>query len=39
MNSENSKTSVTHRLRLNLMDKVDLQKRNKRVELLELSMH
>ena len=39
MNLENSKTSSPHRLLLNLTNKVDLQKSEKRVALLYLSIN
>ena len=39
MNSERSKTSDVHRLRLNLTDKIDLQRRDKRVALSDLSIY
>ena len=37
MNSENNKTFDPHRLMLNLTDKMDLQKGDKRVALSDLS--
>ena len=39
MNSENSKTSETHRLLLNLVDKINLKQINKYVTLSNLSMY
>ena len=39
MNSENSKTSDAHRLRLNLADKMDLQRGDKNIALLDLSIY
>ena len=39
MNSENSKTSDACRLRLNLMDKVDLQRGDNKVALWDLSIY
>lgn len=39
MNSEKSKTSDAHKLRLNLTDKTDLRRRNNRVVLPNLSFY
>ena len=39
MNSKNSKTSATHRLLLNLVDKIKLKRSNKYVALSNLSMY
>ena len=39
MNSENSKTSVTYRLVINLTNKMVLRKDNKRISLLDLSIY
>lgn len=39
MNSENSKASDTHKLRLNLTDKVDLQRNDNQVALSNLTIH
>ena len=39
MNSENSKTSDTQRLRLNLTNKMDLEKGDKHFQLSKLSMY
>ena len=39
MNSENSKTSDVRRLKLNLTDKIDLQRGDKRVALSDLSIY
>ena len=39
INSENSKTSETHRLLLNLADKINLKRSNKYVALSNLSMY
>ena len=39
MNSENIKISDAHNLRLNLTDKTDLQRRNNRVVLPNLSFY
>ena len=39
MNSEKSKTSVAHRLSLNLMDKIDLRRKNKYIALLNFSVY
>ena len=38
MNSENSKASDTHKLGINLMDKMDVRKGNISVALSELSI-
>ena len=38
INSENSKTSNSHRLLLNLTDKIDLQTKNKYIALSNLSI-
>ena len=38
INSENSKTSNSHRLLLNLTDKIDLQRKNKYIALSNLSI-
>ena len=38
MNSENSKTSDTHRLLLNLLDKINLKRMNKYVALSNLTI-
>ena len=38
MNSENSKTSDSHRLLLNLSDKIDLKRGDKYVVLLNLNI-
>ena len=39
MNSEKSKTSVAHRLSLNLLDKIDLRRKNKYIALLSFSVY
>ena len=39
MNSENSKTSDTHRLLLNISDKIDLKRNDKYVALSNLSIY
>ena len=39
MNSENSKTYDSHRLLLNLLDKSDLKKTNKHVDLSNLHIY
>ena len=39
MNSENSKTPDSHRLLLNLFDKVDLRRKDKYVALTNLSIY
>ena len=39
MNSRNSKTSETHRLLLNLADKIDLKRSDKYVALSNLSVY
>ena len=39
MNSENSKTSDSHKLLLNLTDKLNLKRSNKYVALLNLSIY
>ena len=39
MNSENIKTSDTHRLLLNLTDKINLKRSNKYVALSNLSIY
>ena len=39
MNSENSKTSDTHRLLLNLRDKMDLRKKEQYIALSNLSIY
>ena len=39
MNSENSKISDTHRLLLNLTDKMNLKRNDKYVDLLNLSIY
>ena len=39
MNSENSKTSDVRRLKLNLTDKIDLQRGDKRVALSDLGIY
>ena len=39
MNSENSKTSNSHRLLLNLLDKINLKRSDKYVALSNLSFH
>ena len=39
MNSENSKTSDAHKLRLNLTDKKDIRRRNNRVVLPNLGFY
>ena len=39
MNSENSKTSDSHKLLLNLTDKLNLKRSNKYVGLLNLSIY
>ena len=39
INSENSKSSDAHRLKLNLMDKMDLQRGDKRAVLSDLSIY
>ena len=39
MNSKNSKTSATHRLLLNLVDKIKLKRSDKYVALSNLSMY
>ena len=39
MNSKNSKTSDSHRLLLNLKDKINLRKNDKYVALSNLSMY
>ena len=39
MNSDNSKTSDAHKLRVNLTDKTDLRRRNIRVVLPNLSFY
>ena len=38
INSENSKTSNSHRLLLNLTDKIDFQRKNKYIALSNLSI-
>ena len=38
MNSENSKTSESHRLLLNLTDKIDLRRKDKYIALSNLSI-
>ena len=38
INSEKSKTSNSHRLLLNLTDKIDLQRKNKYIALSNLSI-
>ena len=38
INSENSKTSNSHRLLLNLTDKIDLQRKNEYIALSNLSI-
>ena len=39
MNSENSKTSESHRLLLNLTDKIDLRRKDKYIALSNLSIY
>ena len=39
MNSENSKTSDAHRLRLNLADKIDIRRSDKHVALSDISIY
>ena len=39
MNSENSKTSDTHRLLLNLLDKINLKRIDKHIALSNLSIY
>ena len=39
MNSENSKTSDSHRLLLNLRDKIDLRRKDKYIALSNLSIY
>ena len=39
MNSENTKTSDTHRLLLNLRDKMDLRKKEQYIALSNLSIY
>ena len=39
MNSENSKTSESHRLLLNLADKIDLRRKDKYIALSNLSIY
>ena len=39
MNYENSKTSDPHRLLLNLLDKINLKRSNKYVDLSNLSIY
>ena len=39
MNSENSKTSESHRLLLNLTDKIDLRRKDKHIALSNLSIY
>ena len=39
MNSENSKTSDTHRLLLNLLDKINLKRIDKHIALANLSIY
>ena len=39
MNSENSKTSDSHRLLLNLTDKIDLRRKDKYIALSNLSIY
>ena len=39
MNSKNSKTSEPHRLKYNLIDKLDLKNPNKKMALASLSIH
>ena len=39
MNSENSKTSDSHRLLLNLKDKIDLRREDKYIALSSLSIY
>ena len=39
MNSEKSKTSDPHRLLLNLTDKIDLKKKDKYIDLSNLSIY
>ena len=39
MNSRNSKTSETHRLLLNLADKIDLKRSDKYIALSNLSVY
>ena len=39
MNSKNSKTSDPHGISLNLTDKIDLQRKDKYIALLKLSVY
>ena len=39
MNSENSKTSESHRLLLNLKDKIDLRRKDKYIVLSNLKIY
>ena len=39
MNSKNSKTSDPHRLLLNLIDKIDLRRKDKYISLSNLSIY
>ena len=39
MNSGNSKTSDPHRLLINLLDKIDLKRKNKYIALSNLSIY
>ena len=39
MNTKNSKTSIPHRLKYNLIDKLDLKNPNKNMELASLSIY
>ena len=39
MNSENSKTSDPHRLFLNLTDKIDLRRKDKKIALSNFSIY
>ena len=39
INSENSKTSESHRLLLNLTDKIDLRRKDKYIALSNLSIY